>query len=84
MSKKHRSKNLWANIVWGVMFGIIAACIFAGVFRSNITIGIVFIMWTYNGFLLGRSYEIHKQIDEMEEFMAKLDMIIKEMHGDNQ
>lgn len=66
-----KEKIIWYTL-WGVSFGLVCACSFAGIY-SKITQGIILITWTLNGFLLGLNYERDKKNEEIE----RLVMIIK-------
>ena len=48
---------LLSNILVGTAFLIVAISIFTGAYRSNISLGIIFIIWTLNGFLQGMVFE---------------------------
>lgn len=54
------------NIIWGVSFGIIAACMFAGVLHRY-ACGFLFVLWTISGYQKGKIAEQDKQIDLAEQ-----------------
>ena len=74
---------LIANIFFGTAFLIIAISIFTGVYRSNISLGIIFIIWTLNGFLQGIMFERRQRskLDEkvLKEFMKMIEEADKEI-----
>ena len=43
--------------IFVVAFVIVAFSIFIGAYHSNISLGIIFIVWTLNGFMQGMVYE---------------------------
>lgn len=67
--------------LWGVSFGLVCACSFAGIY-SKITQGIVLITWTFNGFLLGRSFQQEKaneDIDMLITFIKEQQEVITDL-----
>ncbi len=56
----------------GVVFGLICACMFCGIY-GKIASGIILITWTLNGFLLGINYERNKRRDEINELFSILE-----------
>ena len=74
---------LLSNIFFGTAFLIIAISIFVGAYRSNISLGIIFIIWTLNGFLQGIMFERRQRSkwDEkvLKEFMPLIEEADKEI-----
>ena len=74
---------LLSNIVFGTAFLIVAISIFIGAYRSNISLGIIFIIWTLNGFLQGIMFERRQRSkwDEkvLKEFMSLIEEADKEI-----
>ena len=74
---------LLSNIVFGTAFLIVAISIFIGAYRSNISLGIIFIIWTLNGFLQGLMFERRQRSkwDEkvLKEFMSLIEEADKEI-----
>ena len=80
--------SLSANIIFGLAFALIVVAIFMGCYRSNISLGIIFIIWTVNAFLHGilferrRRHKFDKAI--VERFMKEIEKEIEEMEKDGQ
>ena len=74
---------LLSNIVFGTAFLIVAISIFIGAYHSNISLGIIFIIWTLNGFLQGIMFERRQRSkwDEkvLKEFMSLIEEADKEI-----
>jgi hypothetical protein len=74
---------LLSNIFFGAAFLIVAISIFTGAYRSNISLGIIFIIWTLNGFLQGIMFERRQRskFDEkvLKEFMEMIEEADKEI-----
>lgn len=74
---------LISNLFFGVAFLIVAISIFTGAYRSNISLGIIFIIWTLNGFLQGIMFERRQRSkwDEkvLKEFMEMIEEADKEI-----
>ena len=74
---------LTSNIIFGTAFLIVAISVFIGAYRSNISLGIIFILWTLNGFLQGIMFERRRRskFDEkvMKEFMEMIEEADKEI-----
>lgn len=74
---------LLSNIFFGTAFLIVAISIFIGAYRSNISLGIIFIIWTLNGFLQGIMFERRQRNkwDEkvLKEFMPLIEEADKEI-----
>ena len=74
---------LLSNIFFGTAFLIVAISIFIGAYHSNISLGIIFIIWTLNGFLQGIMFERRQRskLDEkaLKEFMEMIEEADKEM-----
>ena len=74
---------LLSNIFFGTAVLIVAISIFAGAYRSNISLGIIFIIWTLNGFLQGIMFERRQRskLDEkaLKEFMEMIEEADKEI-----
>lgn len=74
---------LTSNIFFGVAFLIVTISIFAGAYHSNISLGIIFIIWTLNGFLQGIMFERRQRskLDEkdFEELMEMIEEVDKEI-----
>lgn len=74
---------LISNLFFGVAFLIVAISIFTGAYRSNISLGIIFIIWTLNGFLQGIMFERRQRskLDEkaLKEFMEMIEEADKEI-----
>lgn len=74
---------LLSNIFFGAAFLIVAISIFTGAYRSNISLGIIFIIWTLNGFLQGIMFERRQRSkwDEkvLKEFMPLIEEADKEI-----
>ncbi len=58
--------NMILNILWGVSFGFVAAAMFAGLLHDYISV-FMLVLWTFNGYLKGKSAERDKQIDLAEQ-----------------
>ena len=78
--------NKWyltSNIFFGVAYLVVTVLIFAGAYQSNISLGVIFIMWTFNGFLQGIIFERRKRskLDEevLKEFMPLIEEADKEI-----
>ena len=54
------------NIIWGVSYGFIAACMFAGVLHRY-ACGFLFVLWTINSYQKGKLAEKDRQIDLAEQ-----------------
>lgn len=74
---------LTSNILFCVAFIVVAFSIFVGAYRSNISLGIIFIIWTLNGFLQGIMFERRQRSkwDEkvLKEFMPLIEEADKEI-----
>lgn len=70
--KKTDKTMKWYYISMGVAFGLICVCMFCGIY-GKIVSGIMLIMWTLNGLLLGMNYESYKRRDEINELFSILE-----------
>ena len=70
--KKIDKTMKWYYILMGIAFGLICACMFCGIY-GKIVSGIMLIMWTLNGFLLGMNYESYKRRNEINELFSILE-----------
>ena len=74
---------LLSNIFFGTAYLIAAISMFTGAYRSNISLGIIFIIWTLNGFLQGIMFERRQRskFDEkvLKEFMEMIEEADKEI-----
>ena len=62
--KKRLDSDMIGNIVWGICFGIVAACMFNKMY-DNITAGVMFILWVFNGYMKGRSDGQRKMLENI-------------------
>lgn len=69
---------LLSNIFFGTAFLIVAISIFTGAYRSNISLGIIFIIWTLNGFLQGIMFERRQRSKWDEKVLKELMPLIEE------
>ena len=80
--------SLSANIIFGIAFALVVVAIFMGCYSSNISLGIIFIIWTVNAFLQGILYErrrrhkFEKAI--VERFMKEVEKEIEEREKNGQ
>ena len=69
---------LTSNIFFGATFLIVTISIFAGAYHSNLSLGVIFIVWTVNGFLQGMIFERRRRNIYIEKvYKAAMEKIME-------
>lgn len=74
---------LLSNILFGTALLIVAISIFTGAYHSNISLGIIFIIWTLNGFLQGIMFERRQRNKWDEKVLKEFMPLIEEADKEN-
>ncbi len=77
--------EIFYYVLTGISFGLVCVCTFFGIFRPVVA-GIHLLLWSFNGFLFGRNYEMQRQNEMLDAAirsysnLAETNMLINEIN----
>lgn len=79
---------LASNLFSAAAFTVVVVSVMAGCYRSNISVGIILIMWTVNGFIQGILFERRQRnkFDKkvIDSFMKEIEKEMEDKKKDGQ